>query len=64
MTMGSREQLDRLQKHYKTLADIQHERGNFSEAEIYDELAQAVDMQILDLMVDQANERIGQATIE
>ena len=57
-------ELINLHSHYRVLGDIQHERGNFSEARAYDDLAQAIDLQILDLMVDQANERISQATIE
>lgn len=57
-------ELINLHNHYRVLADIQWERGNFSEAKAYDDLAQGIDLQILDLMVDQANERISQATIE
>ena len=58
------EKLINLHGHYKLLADIQAERGNFEEAKAYDDLAHAIDLQILDLMVDQANERINQATVE
>lgn len=52
------EKLISLHSHYKLLADIQAERGNFEEAKAYDDLAHAIDLQILDLMVDEQNARI------
>lgn len=57
------EQLKALQAHYKLRADFQHERGNFVEAEAYDDLARALDAQILDLMVQEQEERVKSALV-
>ena len=51
-------ELINLHNHYKVLADIQAERGNFEEAKAYDDLAYGIDLAILDLMVDEQNARI------
>ena len=56
-------ELINLHSHYKLLADIQAERGNFEEAKAYDDLARAIDLQILDLMVEEQNARISQSII-
>ena len=53
-----------LHSHFKTLADIQWERGNFSEAKLYDSLAQDIDLQILDVMIAEQESNINAAIIE
>jgi hypothetical protein len=52
-----------LYEHYKLKANIQHELGNFEEAKAYDDLAQTIDLQILDLMVAESETRIKTALI-
>jgi hypothetical protein len=61
--MNDKTKLINLHSHYKVLADIQAERGNFEEAKAYDDLARAIDLQIIDLMVDEQNQRIKTATL-
>jgi hypothetical protein len=56
-------ELINLHNHYKVLADIQAERGNFEEAKAYDDLAHGIDLAILDLMVDEQNVRIKLAIV-
>ena len=56
-------ELINLHSHYRVLADIQAERGNFEEAKAYDDLARAIDLQILDLMVEEQETRVNLAII-
>jgi hypothetical protein len=49
--------------HYKLLGDIQAERGNFEEAKAYDDLARAIDLQILDIMTQEQETRVNLAII-
>jgi len=57
------DKLINLHAHYKLLADIQAERGNFEEAKDYDDLARAIDLQILDLMTQEQETRVNLAII-
>jgi hypothetical protein len=57
------QKLIKLNELYRTKADIQAERGNFEEAKAYDDLAHAIDLQILDAMVDEQNARIKLAIV-
>jgi hypothetical protein len=57
------EKLISLHSHYKLLADIQAERGNFEEAKAYDDLARAIDLQILDIMTQEQETRVNLAII-
>lgn len=57
------EKLINLHNHYKLLGDIQAERGNFEEAKAYDDLARAIDLQILDLMTQEQETRVNLAII-
>lgn len=58
-----KQKLIELHAHYKLRADIQHELGNFGEAAAYDDLAKAVDMQILELMVREQEDSVRAAVI-
>jgi hypothetical protein len=57
------QRLINLQAHYKLKADIQHEQGNFDESKAYDDLAKALDEQILDLLVEAQELRVKLAIV-
>lgn len=64
MMIVTKQNLIDLFNHYKLKADLQHELGNFEEAKAYDELAAAIDSNILDLMVREQESSVNNATIQ
>lgn len=64
MMLVTKQNLIDLFNHYKLKADLQHSMGNFEEAKAYDELAAAIDSNILDLMVQEQENSINQAYIK
>lgn len=59
----NKEQMITLQAHYKSQATFWYNRGDYDAALAYDDLASAIDAQILDIMILEQEFNIKQATI-